>query len=605
MKTTVQKTIKTSDFKEAITVDVEDVFNEILNTHREINPYDKLKEPELYKKYAKKIKQKLFTPAIAYKKGSSRRKEINIESYNGLLFFDYDGEKNPHIDREELFKILKDDDYIHFMSRSTSEYGLRIFVKSNNTNFNHHQFYWESFHEYFLNKYKLNKLDPVGQYGRICYISGDPNAYYNKKSVFWTKHKQIVNYETINIKCDGTKLEYIEPEDLIKYQHSKTGDFEKVNIPKIDLRRNKISSIVYQGKRHLSLFSYCRDLLYLNPTANYKTLEREALSFSYNFKPQLPIREVKNFVENIFNDFINNELKMKFFKRKYILSPTNEDYIKYHLTPEQKATWEKYKDINLIKKWKHQDSIDKFHNTPQKIKDIEDFIINSQYQLTNNAIAKGVGYSLSSIKRILNENTFLKQLKDIENNKKTKLNVKRTRKSTKYQKSFENIKKIEDFLINTRKRKNLRQHIANNLELTLTRVHQYFREYPHLLEIEKNRELEIKTKSLNDLLPHEIDLTKEINFFKRILKKLRTKYIITNANLIYKTYEQNNSVNRVFWFNVTISGQSISFITDNRKELRNNYNKFNLSKDHVEFFRLSILLLNELKFLKDNKYIEI
>lgn len=141
-----------------------------------------------------KLKAKLdyVTPAGIF----SERKMKGLVTPSGLAPIDIDDINNP----EEIKNLLKTDRYIHLAFVSPSGRGLKIFIKIPIDKEKYGQ-YVISFYHYLKTQYGFGKdqLDEATKdISRACYLSHDPNCYYNKDSTIFNTiiETQTTKHET-------------------------------------------------------------------------------------------------------------------------------------------------------------------------------------------------------------------------------------------------------------------------------------------------------------------------------------------------------------------------------------------------------------------------
>ena len=124
-----------------------------------------------------------FTISASFQK---RRKEEYIEYYSGLLHLDYD----KLDDVEELkAKVVKDPcTYAAFISPSGN--GLKVLVKSNN-NLSTHTHAFNALKERYDAMVGVESDRSVKDVTRLCFISYDPDLYFNENSEVFNFNSSI------------------------------------------------------------------------------------------------------------------------------------------------------------------------------------------------------------------------------------------------------------------------------------------------------------------------------------------------------------------------------------------------------------------------------
>ena len=149
-----------------------------------------------------------FTISASFQK---RRKEEYIEYYSGLLHLDYD----KLDDVEELkAKVVKDPcTYAAFISPSGN--GLKVLVKSNN-NLSTHTHAFNALKERYDAMVGVESDRSVKDVTRLCFISYDPDLYFNENSEVFNFNSSINDQVTTQKDLDwvwdftSKKMEFIE-----------------------------------------------------------------------------------------------------------------------------------------------------------------------------------------------------------------------------------------------------------------------------------------------------------------------------------------------------------------------------------------------------------
>jgi len=199
---------------------------------------------EPFKTHKKKLPY--FTPHCTI---NGERVNVNAAELSGLFCFDLDYSDNKNVALDELKTIMVYNSFIHSFFDSPSEKGLKFFVK---VKYEREQFKraYEYTMKYFQQVFGI-KLDiGQGNLSQACFISYDPNAFYNPDSEIFipvlidateiakeiTHHtgdvydliKHILNKQNIQF-VDGNKHNYlfhfaslankfgIQKEDCISY----------------------------------------------------------------------------------------------------------------------------------------------------------------------------------------------------------------------------------------------------------------------------------------------------------------------------------------------------------------------------------------------------
>jgi twinkle protein len=126
------------------------------------------------------LKNKL--PSICFSGIFSKRGNDFIKEHSGLVAVDFD-----HLPDYDAFwqRIIKDQ-YTHMAFRSPSGDGVKVIVKIPSSIENHRKS-CRSLQDY----YKSDHLDQFEDEARVCFISYDPDIFWNKGSVEFTKLKEL------------------------------------------------------------------------------------------------------------------------------------------------------------------------------------------------------------------------------------------------------------------------------------------------------------------------------------------------------------------------------------------------------------------------------
>ncbi len=130
------------------------------------------------KERAEEVKKRLpaFTPSATFKDG---RKQDFVQQHSGLIHLDFD----KLTDQQLLYATVKieKDAFTHAFFRSPSNNGIKVFIKVNATAETHEQIYNQikSHYEGLLTFKADEKCKDIT---RLCFISYDPEAYFNQES---------------------------------------------------------------------------------------------------------------------------------------------------------------------------------------------------------------------------------------------------------------------------------------------------------------------------------------------------------------------------------------------------------------------------------------
>jgi hypothetical protein len=181
------------------------------------NEADKKKRTELKKKCS------YFTFSGTF----SERAANKLITHSGFLTIDFDDVS----DIESVTMMLKEDQYISLLFRSTSGEGLKALVKIEPSK---HLETFLSIEKYFLHKYNI-VIDPSGKdVSRACFESIDENIYFNEDSVTYLPEiEESIDFETGELKMVERKHTY--QNNFIDDQTYISGIVEQIVSKRIDL----------------------------------------------------------------------------------------------------------------------------------------------------------------------------------------------------------------------------------------------------------------------------------------------------------------------------------------------------------------------------------
>lgn len=124
-------------------------------------------------------------PAVTASGTFSKRAASALVQHSGILIADIDLDDNPQLeDAGQLSKIgcqLKNDNHTHFLFVSPSG-GLKVGVKIEATDSDTHKAAFVTVREWFSSTFGLVIDKACSDVSRLCFLSHDPDAYYNGKS---------------------------------------------------------------------------------------------------------------------------------------------------------------------------------------------------------------------------------------------------------------------------------------------------------------------------------------------------------------------------------------------------------------------------------------
>lgn len=127
---------------------------------------------------ASDLKKKLlaFTPSGVFDRA---RKNDCLFQYSGILHLDLD-----KLDASQMISLtskLRQDDTVFAFFVSPSENGLKVFYRTNDTADNHTKNIMLLMQQ-FESKYSIKPDEQVKDISRLCFVSDDPQLYYNESS---------------------------------------------------------------------------------------------------------------------------------------------------------------------------------------------------------------------------------------------------------------------------------------------------------------------------------------------------------------------------------------------------------------------------------------
>ncbi len=188
--------------KNPISMSYNDIAQEIINPQQEIK--DSIQKIRANHPNKKAIKDNLFSFMISGEvqggKGYNR-----FKTYNGVIGLDIDDQDETTLN--ELIDKLKHDGNIYMYFISPSGEGLKVFYRMEDRLKNRMQeiinqkkfFYAADSHKimynalkiWFTNRYNINLDNSVSNMSRQCFMSHDPNLYYNPDAELLNLDKEI------------------------------------------------------------------------------------------------------------------------------------------------------------------------------------------------------------------------------------------------------------------------------------------------------------------------------------------------------------------------------------------------------------------------------
>lgn len=128
--------------------------------------------------------KKLKLPCVTFSGTFSKRNSKNLQEKSGIICLDYDNVKNLQEKKQELMQ----EKYTLAVFVSPSGNGLKQLIKVSKEG-NHKK-------QFLALQEKYNDIDPSGKdIARICFMSYDPELYYNPNALTWYQEKEIKAYQ--------------------------------------------------------------------------------------------------------------------------------------------------------------------------------------------------------------------------------------------------------------------------------------------------------------------------------------------------------------------------------------------------------------------------
>lgn len=372
----------------------------------------------------------------------------NVIQTTGYIWYDIDLKDNDWLidnynyESTTLSKIKNDP--FTYMTWFSLNKGLRILIKSDNSNIKSHLLYWNQLKDHYQNHYHI-KVDPkCYNIARGCFINYQlrSNIYVNNNSDIYSIDNHIVlNYLINNNNNNNLNNNELNRDNKKKYHISSILPFpycrrydtfsENDNsllyqtfIPKyedqINDKRNdnlyvengynycKLSLykdfVINDGERHRYLGMIVMKLLYLNPDVTVNRLTKEVYELNKkHFNPVLDPEEVKKFVSYMHKlhraskmDYSNViERRTVYYSINYINKLTDEQTEQVKQNPLLK------KEFVKCNKRKHSLKAIREFKTNEYQQQIYDIIEGYQgkKRLTYKIIADKLNVSLITVKR--------------------------------------------------------------------------------------------------------------------------------------------------------------------------------------------------------------
>lgn len=151
---------------------------------------------------AELIKKSLtaFTPAGTF---DSQRRAVSISSYTGIIHLDYD---KVGINKLEKMKIVLQGDrhtFGYFISPSGN--GLKVFIATN-ANQEEHKEAFAEIRSYYDSYLGVESDSSVSDLSRLCFVSDDPDAYFNDNYLVYEVQGSRVTAENMKNPLDAKSI---------------------------------------------------------------------------------------------------------------------------------------------------------------------------------------------------------------------------------------------------------------------------------------------------------------------------------------------------------------------------------------------------------------
>ncbi len=220
-----------------------------------------------------------FTPACVSKQSFSASGKnkgkicppmlTDILEYNNLVIVDFD--KISEFDLDNAIAAVRECEYSHVVFKSPSGFGIKIFVKHDGLKGDHKRAF-KMINNFYSELVGGLKYDPSGSnINRLCYVSSDPNAIYNKDSKVFQLNKDLFT----------PILELTEDIEDVQQQED-SGSQDKQLIPKTEptaalfaklSAKMERDGLVYENSRHGYVRAFAIDAV------KYGISEQDCLSF--------------------------------------------------------------------------------------------------------------------------------------------------------------------------------------------------------------------------------------------------------------------------------------------------------------------------------------
>lgn len=172
---------------------------------------------------ALKLKQSL--PAITvsgiYEEKKNRITE-NLIEYTGLMVLDID-KLESKLKVSEVFNNVVEINHTMLAFISPSGYGIKIIVGTNNVEPNQHTFFYKKLVKHYEDILKVKLDSSTCDLSRLCFLSYDPNAFYNPNAKMF-EFEELTNNQ-INLRNVNKTIEKIPDDSLFELKMKEVINF--------------------------------------------------------------------------------------------------------------------------------------------------------------------------------------------------------------------------------------------------------------------------------------------------------------------------------------------------------------------------------------------
>ncbi len=217
-------------------------------------------------------------PAVTFSGSFSARRADSITSYTNLIVIDFDGIETQDIDK--YVEALKSDKYSLCVFVSPSGKGIKVIVKVDSDK-DHHLDAFYCLEKYYEAMYAMCADKSGKDICRLCFVSYDPNLYYNGKS------------EIFHVEYDETKRAKFYSDRTVVYgSYSVTDDDRlKYNVCKSWAEHYKPYE---EGNRNNHIFTCLCNLNRCGVVADRATVLIAA------DRTDFPMQELKDIVDKVY-----------------------------------------------------------------------------------------------------------------------------------------------------------------------------------------------------------------------------------------------------------------------------------------------------------------